>query len=76
MGRPIMLKNDEIEGIYYSNKTGRIFEAIKDGFGFVITRYCDTLSPEFGPCVEESIFKIQYALDIYETVINYSHEEI
>lgn len=73
----MMLKNDEIEGIYYSNKTGRIFEAVKDGFGFVIIRYCDNLSPEFGPCVEESIFKLQYELlDVYETVINYSHEGI
>lgn len=72
----MMLKNEEIEGIYYSNVTGRIFEAVRDGYGSVITRYCDDKNPEFGPCVEESTFRIQYLLDLYEIVINYSHEGI
>jgi len=70
------LKKKQIEGIYYSNKSGRIFEAIKDNHGFVITRYCDSLIPEFGPCVLERIFQIQHDLDIYEVVINYDREEI
>lgn len=72
----MMLKKEEIEGIYYSNRTGRIFEAVRDGHGSVITRYCDNKLPEFGPCVEEGTFRIQYLLDLYEIVINYSHEGI
>ena len=72
----MMLKNEEIEGIYYSTKTGRIFETVKDGHGYVIVRYCDNEYPEFGPCVREEIFLLQYKLDIYEYVINYAHEGI
>jgi hypothetical protein len=69
-----MLKKNEIEGIYYSNKTGRIFEAVSDGHGYVITRYCDDNSPEFGPCVQEYEFRIQHFLDIYETLVTYNED--
>jgi len=72
----MLKKASEIEGIYYSTKTGRVFETVRDGHGFVIIRYCDNEYPEFGPCVTEYIFKIQYMLDIYEDVINYCHEGI
>ena len=71
-----MLKKNEIEGIYYSNKTGRIFEAISDGYGSVIIRYCDDNKPEFGPCVEEYLFRIHHFIDIYETIINYTEDNI
>jgi len=70
----MMLKREEIEGIYYSRNSGRIFEAIKDGHGCVIIRYCDNSSPEFGPCALENSFRLQHALGLYEIVINYNHE--
>lgn len=72
----MMLKKNEIEGIYYSNKTGRIFEAVSDQHGFIITRYCDDNKPEFGPCVEEYIFRIHHFIDIYEILVNYADEGI
>jgi hypothetical protein len=74
MGRYMMLKKNEIEGIYYSNKTGRIFEAILDGHGYVITRYCDDSIPEFGPCTKEYQFRIQHLLDVYETLVTYNED--
>jgi len=76
MGGCIMLKRSEIEGIYYSNNTGRIFEAISDGYGKIIIRYCDSNQPEFGPCLEEDKFRLQHFIDIYEVLINYSNEGI
>ncbi len=69
-----MLKKNEIEGIYYSNKTGRIFEAISDGNGYVIIRYCDDSTPEFGPCVQEYGFRIIHFLDIYEALATYNED--
>ena len=69
-------KRDSIEGIYYSNKTGRIFEAVQDKHGYVITRYCDDSSPEFGPAVSEEVFCLQFHLGIYEDVINYLYEGV
>lgn len=69
-------KENSIEGIYYSTKTGRIFEAIKNNHGYVITRYCDNFSPEFGPVVSEGLFCLQFYMDIYEDVINYKSEGI
>lgn len=70
----MMLKSEEIEGIYYSNITGRVFEAIKDGHGSVITRYCDNLTPEFGPCMSENTFRVQHLVGLYEILINYYRE--
>ena len=70
----MMLKRSEIEGIYYSNKTGRIFEAILDGNGYVIIRYCDDSTPEFGPCVQEYGFRIHHAIDFYETLATYNED--
>ena len=70
----MMLKRSEIEGIYYSNKTKRIFEAVSDGHGCVIIRYCDDSSPQFGPCVREYKFRIQHLLDIYETLVTYNED--
>ncbi len=73
----MMLTNEEIEGIYYSKKTGRMFETVRDGHGCVIIRYCDDLKPEFGACMREEGFRLQFCvLDFYEIVINYAHEEI
>ena len=76
MGRYMMLKKNEIEGIYYSNKTGRVFEAVSDGHDYVIIRYCDDNKPEFGHCIKEYIFRVQHLIDIYETVISYTSEGI
>jgi hypothetical protein len=65
-----------VEGIYLSTKTGRIFEAISDGHGMIIIRYCDDNIPEFGPVVREKLFAITYAMDIYIDIINYYDEGI
>lgn len=70
----MMLKKNEIEGIYYSNKTGRVFEALSDGHGYVIARYCDDNKPEFGPCITEYVFTMQEFLGVYETIINYKED--
>lgn len=68
------LKKNEIEGIYYSNKTGRIFETVSDGHGYIVIRYCDDSVPEFGPCVKEDTFIIQHFLEIYETLVTYNED--
>lgn len=60
-----------IEGIYYSHKTGKIFEA-KKHYNKIRTKYT---CGGFGPKVTPVIFRIQFEiLELYELLIPYEEK--
>jgi hypothetical protein len=63
-----------IEGIYYSEVTGRIFEAILKE-GRVHIKYADELYPK-RKIIPLNYFLIQKQIGCYEDLINYTIENI
>lgn len=60
-----------VEGIYFSHKTGKIFEAKKFG-NKIRTKYT---CGGFGPTVTPYIFRIQFeVMELYELLIPYKDD--
>lgn len=63
-----------IEGIYFSHKSGKFFEVVRNENGTVRPKY---VCGGYGPKVSEGVFRIQYEiLELYELIIPYEEQKM
>ena len=67
-------EKEYVDGIYYSEITGRIFEALLNK-NEVIIKYSDSITPKRKK-IPLYYFLIQKKIDCYEDIINYKLEGI